>query len=80
MSKRRPDGTERNPGRHQRLTTFPDYTALHPGYVTIKDGENFDLRRVAWTFLPRPLSLQSDTKRLRFAKRAGHCVAGTGPF
>jgi hypothetical protein len=75
-----PDGTERKPGRRQRLTTIPDYTPLYPGYVTTKDGKNVGLRRVAWDFLPRPHSLQSETKRLRFGKRAGHCVVGTGPF
>jgi hypothetical protein len=32
ISKRSPDGAERNPGRIRRLTAIPDFAPLHPGY------------------------------------------------
>jgi hypothetical protein len=31
LSKRNPDGAERNPGR-RRIAAIPDYAPLHPGY------------------------------------------------
>jgi hypothetical protein len=37
---RRPDGTQRNPGRHRRLLAISDYAPLHPSYAFERSCKN----------------------------------------